>query len=203
MREEKKNDKIIAIYHAIEDLVAEGADISSMRVSDIAAKAGIGKGTTYEYFSSKEEMVVKAMIYLVDSMVKRIMLQMEALDSFQDKFLMLLAEMEEKVKQRACILKYLHMVSDMNLCEQMRDLLLDNKEAEEANPMCIIRYLAKQGVQDGVIGKIYQKEYVETVIFSKMIAFVMYVDNDFEKGKCNIEEMKQQLYAGLCRELAD
>ena len=131
------------------------------------------------------------------------MLQMEALDSFQDKFLMLLAEMEEKVKQRACILKYLHMVSDMNLCEQMRDLLLDNKEAEEANPMCIIRYLAKQGVQDGVIGKIYQKEYVETVIFSKMIAFVMYVDNDFEKGKCNIEEMKQQLYAGLCRELAD
>lgn len=202
MREEKKSDKIIAIYHAIEDLVAEGADISSMRVSDIAAKAGIGKGTTYEYFSSKEEMVVKAMIYLVDSMVKRILFRMEELDSFQDKFLLLLGEMEEKVRQRACILKYLHMLSDMNLCQQMHDLLLDNKEAEEANPMRIIRYLAEQGRKDGVIGNMFLNEYVETAIFSRMIAFVMYVDNDFEKKECNVQEMKQQLYAGLCRELA-
>ena len=43
MREDKKNEKVIAIYRAIGDLVTEGADISSMRVSDIAAKAGIGK----------------------------------------------------------------------------------------------------------------------------------------------------------------
>lgn len=202
MREEKKSDKIIAIYHAIEDLVAEGADISSVRVSDIAARAGIGKGTTYEYFSSKEEMVVKAMIYLVDSMVKRILARMEEYNSFQDKFMVLLEEMEEKVKQRACILKYLHMLSDMNLCQQMHDLLMDNEEAKAANPMRISRYLAEQGIQEGVIGKNYFKEYVEASIFSKMITFLMYVDNDRGNRECNTREMKQQLYAGLCRELA-
>ena len=136
MREEKKSDKIIAIYHAIEDLVAEGADLSSMRVSDIAAKAGIGKGTTYEYFSSKEEMVVKALVFSVDSMVKRILNRMEELNTFQEKFILLLDEMEEKVKQRACILKYLHMVSDMNLCEQMHEVLLEDSEMKKALNPC-------------------------------------------------------------------
>ena len=77
MRDNKKTDKVIAIYHAVEDIIAEGVDLATMRVSDIAAKAGIGKGTTYEYFTSKEELVVKAMIYLVDSMTKRILNNME------------------------------------------------------------------------------------------------------------------------------
>ena len=93
---DKKTDKVIAIYHAAEDFIAEGAELSTMRIGDIAAKAGIGKGTTYEYFSSKEEMIVKAMLYLVGSMVRRILDQMEKKQSFQEAFLLLLDEMEEK-----------------------------------------------------------------------------------------------------------
>ena len=63
MRDEKKNDKVTAIYKAVQELVEEGADFRTLRVSDVSAKAGIGKGTTYEYFSSKEEMIVKAVSY--------------------------------------------------------------------------------------------------------------------------------------------
>lgn len=202
MREEKKNDKIIAIYHAIEELAAEGADISTMRVSDIAARAGIGKGTTYEYFSSKEEMVVKAMTYLVGSMVKHVLNQMEKLDSFQDKFLLLLDEMEEKVKQRACILKYLNMLNDMNLCQQMRDILHEDTDDKNANPMRIIRYLLEQGQKEGRIGKKYSQAYMETTVFSRVLSFVMYVNHDLGTKDCSNEKMKQELYSGLCRELS-
>lgn len=202
MRDTKKTDKIIAIYHAVEDFIAEGADLSTMRVSDIAAKAGIGKGTTYEYFTSKEELVVKAMIYLVDSMTKRILNNMEKLDSFQDKFMLLLAEMEEKVKQRACILKYFHMLSDLNLCQSMHDLLLDeNEDAKRANPMRIIRYLLEEGKKEGIIGNGYSQSYMETVMFSKIIAFVVYIDNVLGNKDSSNEAMKQSLYDGLCREL--
>lgn len=202
MRDTKKTDKIIAIYHAVEDFIAEGADLSSMRVSDIAAKAGIGKGTTYEYFSSKEELVVKAMIYLVDSMTKRILNNMEKKGSFQDKFMLLLEEMEEKVKQRACILKYFHMLSDLNLCQSMHDMLLDeNEEAKRANPMRIIRYLLEEGKKEGIIGNGYSQSYMETVMFSKIIAFVVYIDNVLGNKDCSNEAIKQSLYDGLCREL--
>ena len=201
MRDEKKTDKVIAIYHAIEDFVAEGADLTSMRVSDIASKAGIGKGTTYEYFTSKEEMVVKAMIYLVDSMTKRIIKRMDKVDSFQEKYMVLLDEMEEKVKQRACILKYFDMLRDMNLCEQMRGVLVDNEEAKKANPMRIIQYLIAIGQKEGVISASYTQSYVEAVMFSKIIAFVTFIDNVFGNKDCSNEEMKQKIYAGLCREL--
>ena len=201
MREEKKTDKVIAIYHAIEELVAEGADISSMRVSDIAARAGIGKGTTYEYFSSKEEMVVKALIYLVDSMVKRILAQMEPMSSFEDKFMLILDEMEEKVKQRACILKYLNMVNDMNLCQQMHDVLMEDAEAKKFGPMRIIQYLIEEGKREGVIGEGHSQSYLEATLFSKIISFVVFMDGDWGIQKGDHNKMKQDLYNGLCREL--
>ena len=201
MREDKKTDKVIAIYHAIEDLVAEGADISSMRVSDIAAKAGIGKGTTYEYFSSKEEMVVKALIYLVDGMVKRIMARMKELDTFEAKFILLLDEMEEKVRQRACIMKYLNMVNDMNLCQQMHEVLKKDEDAKNANPIIIIRYLLEEGQKEKRIGNSFSWDYMQTTMFSRVLAFVMYIDDSAHNKECDSSQMKHDLFAGLCREL--
>ena len=198
---DKKADKVIALYHAVEDFVAEGADLSGMRVSDIAARAGIGKGTTYEYFTSKDELVVKAMIYLIGSMTKRIIHNMEKLDSFHDKFMLLLAEMEEKVKQRACILKYFHMLGDLNLCEKMQEQLLVSEEAGKSNPMRIIRYLLEEGRKEGIIGTQYSQSYMETAMFSKIIGFVVYVDNVFGNKDCSNEIMKENIYNGLCREL--
>ncbi len=198
---DKKTDKVIAIYHAVEDFVAEGAELSGMRVSDIAARAGIGKGTTYEYFASKEELIVKAMVYLVGSMTKRIINNMEKADTFRDKFMILLAEMEEKVKQRACILKYFHMLGDMNLGEQMQKVLLADKEAKDSNPMRIIRYLLEQGSKEGIIGTQYSQSYMETAMFSRIIGFVVYVDNVFGNKDCDNESIKHDLYDGLCREL--
>jgi len=198
---DKKTDKVIAIYHAVEDFIAEGAELSTMRIGDIAAKAGIGKGTTYEYFSSKEELIVKAMLYLVGSMTKRIINKMEKAETFRDKFMLLMDEMEEKVKQRACILKYFHMLSDLNLCQQMQEQLLNSEEAVKANPMRIIRYLLEEGRKEGVIGTNYSQSYMETVMFSKIIGFVVYVDNVFGNKDCSNEIMKENIYGGLCREL--
>lgn len=201
MRDEKKNDKIIAVYHAVEELMTEGADLSSMRVSDIAARAGIGKGTTYEYFSSKEEMVVKAIIYLVGSMVKRVLNAMEKLPSFEKKFMLLLDEMEEKAKQRTCILKYLEMVRDMNLCQQMHDVIAGDAEAQNSNPMRIISYLIEEGKKENLIGKKYPQSYMEMTIFSRVLSFVLFIDDDLNPKDCTKEEMKKELYSGICREL--
>lgn len=50
--------KVKAMYEAVLDLFASGRELSTLKVSEITARAGIGKGTAYEYFSSKEEMIV-------------------------------------------------------------------------------------------------------------------------------------------------
>ena len=38
-----------AIYQAVIELFEEGADINNLTVAEITARAGIGKGTAYEY----------------------------------------------------------------------------------------------------------------------------------------------------------
>ena len=50
-------EKVLAMYRAVVDLINEGNDIKVLKVSDITGCAGIGKGTAYEYFSSKEEII--------------------------------------------------------------------------------------------------------------------------------------------------
>ena len=57
------NEKVLAMYHAVAALMDEGRDIHNLKVSDITQKAGIGKGTAYEYFRSKEELLAKAICY--------------------------------------------------------------------------------------------------------------------------------------------
>ena len=53
--------KVTAMYRAVSTLLREDKDISEMSVSMITGLAGIGKGTAYEYFDSKEEIIVCAL----------------------------------------------------------------------------------------------------------------------------------------------
>ena len=45
--ETKQNipEKVLLLYQAIIELISEGVDINSVKVSEITQKAGIGKGT--------------------------------------------------------------------------------------------------------------------------------------------------------------
>ena len=61
MSEKLKNifepsEKVQKMYEAISELVQEKKDVATLKVQDITSRAGIGKGTAYEYFSSKEEI---------------------------------------------------------------------------------------------------------------------------------------------------
>ena len=61
-----------AIYQAVLELFEEGADLNCLTVAEITKKAGIGKGTAYEYFSDKEEMIAKALLYHGEDFCKQL-----------------------------------------------------------------------------------------------------------------------------------
>ena len=60
------------IFDAVFDTVLAGAAISSITVSEIAKRAGIGKGSVYMYFASKEQMMAEAVKYFVESTMERL-----------------------------------------------------------------------------------------------------------------------------------
>ena len=92
--------KVEAIYQAVIVLFTQGADLSNLTVSEITAVAGIGKGTAYEYFSNKEEMIAKALFYEAQKVCVRLYDKMKTAPSFDEKIKMLFDYMDEQLKKK-------------------------------------------------------------------------------------------------------
>ena len=56
-------EKMRLMYEAVAAMIREKKELSTIKVQDITSRAGIGKGTAYEYFSSKTELLSHALIY--------------------------------------------------------------------------------------------------------------------------------------------
>lgn len=83
---QETNDKILAMYHAVSELMEEGQNVHKLKVSDITSRAGIGKGTAYEYFGTKEEVVEKAIQYGCQSQYEFLMEEITKQKDFRGAF---------------------------------------------------------------------------------------------------------------------
>ena len=66
-----------ALYAAALRLIEQGCDPKEMKVQQIAEAAGIGKGTVYEYFSSKNEILHGMSLYIFDDELNRLQVQLQ------------------------------------------------------------------------------------------------------------------------------
>lgn len=80
------SEKRILIYQAVLDLLCENYDAAEITISSIAKKAGIGKGTVYEYFSSKEDIFFEALMFFADHKIDALARALEQEGSFRERF---------------------------------------------------------------------------------------------------------------------
>lgn len=66
-----------ALYAAALRLIEQGCDPKEMKVQQIAEAAGIGKGTVYEYFSSKNEILHGMSLYIFDDELNRLQTRLQ------------------------------------------------------------------------------------------------------------------------------
>jgi len=60
------SDVIEKVCKAVLDLIKQGdMAFEKIKISDIAKKADIGKGTVYEYFKSKEQVITESLLYVM------------------------------------------------------------------------------------------------------------------------------------------
>ena len=97
MNKETPTVKEKAIYQAVVDLFMEGADLSGLTVSEITAKAGIGKGTAYGYFSDKEEMIARSICYNVEQYCHWIYQGITEQKTLYEKIDFLLGKIEKEI----------------------------------------------------------------------------------------------------------
>lgn len=60
-------EKKVLIFNAVLDIINERGINSNITISEIAKRAGIGKGTVYEYFRNKDEIIVESILYLLEN----------------------------------------------------------------------------------------------------------------------------------------
>ena len=79
-----RKERETALYEAALRLIAKGVNPAAMKVQQIADEAGIGKGTVYEYFVSKDEILQGMALYCFDTEIARIAVLMEPCTTLQE-----------------------------------------------------------------------------------------------------------------------
>lgn len=97
MQNKTYSPKEIAAFRGLLQLAAGGKHFSNIKVQDIATAAGIGKGTLYEYFSSKEDILSCTMLYTLQQFADWMEQQMTQEQSVYDMLDRLIDALEQEI----------------------------------------------------------------------------------------------------------
>ena len=95
------------VYEAALTLTAQGVSPAAMTIQQLADAAGIGKGTVYEYFSSKDEILQGLARYCFESENERIAARFARCHTLADLENELVAYLQEVAAQRMSTYKIL------------------------------------------------------------------------------------------------
>lgn len=193
-----------AIYQAVIDLFEEGADINNLTVAGITGRAGIGKGTAYEYFSGKEEMIAKAFFYNGEVFCKQLYEGMRKEKELHDKIDFVLLTMEQQVSRANCIFRLLHMLSDNSpISKWIKDLIKQKTSSGEIPASDVIRRVLNDELQGRKDLSEEKMTYLILAIYSKIFCYALLLKEERYKQAENREALRELVNRGICREVEE
>ena len=201
------SDKERKIYQSVMMLLQEGRDINTLTVSEITEKAGIGKGTAYGYFKSKEEMVENAVLYGIFQCISAVSEQVAGKTTFQEKFMEVLNWMDKIFfEQHVSVILYQLTQNSINCSCSLKKEILPNdagkKYLEEK-----IQHMVDIGIAEGTLCQEYAREYQQYMVMSSIGAFWMFLNQEESQDRYQNQEKRERfkayLYRCLVRNLND
>lgn len=104
--QKKKPDKMLGVLAAATSLFSEKS-FHDVKLETVAERAGVGKGTIYTYFKSKDELFVQCLVHDVPASEERMQSIIDADLSFYDALKQLVELKNEKVKQKGPLVEQL------------------------------------------------------------------------------------------------
>lgn len=165
------SDKEVAILNGMIELIKNGANPYLVKVSDIAKSAGVGKGTIYEYFQTKEEVILKALMFSISNEINTIIQKVDVKSSFKDKYYEILYAIVENLENKYSTFNILvtseklpdfQMKKTKHICEFNEHLLEIDK---------LINDMLVCGYKEGEIKEIESKYYSGMVFRSSILSF--------------------------------
>lgn len=165
--------KVLLIYRAVEQLIEEGQDLNTVKVSTITEKAGIGKGTVYDYFETKDEIIACALLYQIKKMSERLAEDVAGRDSFADKINFLLDEIEQEKGRRHSFIRFVHILTDnASFCQLVRQKMASEK-FKGYLPARLFADMVKEAMEKGEIKREFPVEYVISCVCSRMFMYMV------------------------------
>lgn len=215
-RPEELPEKVALLYRAVLKLIEEGADIANIKVSDITDRAGIGKGTAYDYFHTKEEIIVSALLFYMENMMQELTRHIWERKSFEERLNLVMDTMEGQPGQSACMLRFVSLLCEPSRVGQLlRETIAEQKKGGRCQPLLLGRQVIERGIADGEIREDLPVSYLTYLLVTKFIACYAYemnrrmaaqggakeADASFE-GEISGREFRELVRKGILEEFA-
>ena len=189
------SEKEISIFKGIMDLLNQGYRIHEMKVADIAAAAGIGKGTVYEYFATKEEIIRQAVSYYVYEEYERFTALISNQRNFRDIIAQIMDYTVDMLENRFSSL--LFMVLDLGHSDIKQLISEDSNLFTEIRSGVLehIEQMYKKGKEEKLIGKNVAVEDFSLVVYGIIAAFtnevIILLDTRKDKNLKNSDDLSE------------
>lgn len=203
--EEKLPEKVELMYEAVISMLAENADINNMKVIDITKRAGIGKGTAYEYFSSKEEIITKALMFDTKRQFNRVFEIIGESDGFQQKVYGVLDWILDNFHECKTFAQLVRIgMGTYDVSKNLQEEMVKIHTQECGCPYMeeMVDQIMQCGVEEGIIMS-HKKELLRMAFGSQILMFAMYLSDkqnivSTEIGK---EEVREFCYESIVKAL--
>ena len=195
------NDKKKSILYATIKLLNSGIQSHKLKISDIALEAGVGKGTVYEYFSSKENLIKDAVILSINEEIEDACAEIGRAEGFEGKFYAYMSIMDRENKNVLTVAKSL--IAPLGSVNNVEDLfanmpMLFNYGFEKISALAQV--FIGEGVKDGVMSEDVDIDYFLMAIVGAISAYMFYLKNP-NLYLSDLDEIKKKTYNMLVKSL--
>lgn len=200
---EQLPEKVLLIYRAVLQLLEEGVDLTNLKVSDITRKAGIGKGTAYDYFDSKEDILVYALLFFIENLAERAVAGIWESENLINRLSYVFNSTELKTGESVCMLRFVNLILEPSKTGQLlREKVREREQCGQCMPILIGRQIIEQGIASGELREDLPVGYMVYVLVTKFIAYQIYALHERfpREGFANLS-LRQELTTEEFREL--
>jgi AcrR family transcriptional regulator len=145
-------DKRKNIYEAVLSLINEKRDMFSIKVADIAERADMGKGTIYEYFESKEQLIAQAIIYSVNVNIQSLESNVTDRCTFKESYFKLMSSIGAIMDNNMTLFRYMALNEhDFSMKRAMEKVIKEQFESIRDTCLNMFEKLADKGLREGLI----------------------------------------------------
>lgn len=191
--------KVLMLYDAVRELLEEEVDIRNMTVSEITQKAGIGKGTAYDYFETKEDIIAFAICFHIEQSIKDFEKKLMKQETFQKR---LQFTLDEAAKTKACkhVMQYVNLLFDSGQVGKLLRSQMEPAAFEECPPLRLCMELVNEGVKSGELRDDLPVHYMVYVLLGKIVTYVAYLVKS-QKKEIADAQFRQYIMDGIMGEL--